>query len=369
MSTDEKKFSIRLKAAGLSEVNGEIIAQGFLDIEGITQLKVDDYQREVLKSTGLKSTRRTRLEIAVSEGARLPSIVLGMRGQDFRMSGDDMLLYDPVYIVDGLQRTHAMKSHAEKGGTGNLLIGCEVRFQTSKETEKELFQTLNLRRTPMSPNVILRNARDRNKAILTLYGLSVVDSRSPLFERVQWTQRRRIGEVLTALSVTQVADRLHRHIDIPSTRDINNKGAHKQSGAETKMMVLDKRSSAIGLKTFRENVGEFFDVLDQTFGLRKIEYSELATHLRGNFLLVLAQLFSDHDDFWDQNQLVVNAAHKKKLASFRIDAPEVIRLCGGSNTTRPILYGMLKEHMGKGLKKNHLRPRQQSASKEMDDAA
>lgn len=369
--SDEKKYSIRLKAAGLSEVNGEIIAQGFLDIEALKQLKVGDYQREVLKSTGVKQQRRTRLEVAVADGARLPSIVLGMRGQDFRQSGDDILLYDPVYIVDGLQRSFAMMSYAEKSEAEakDLLIGCEVRFQTSRETEKELFQTLNLRRTPMSPNVILRNSKDHNKAVLTLYGLSVVDSRSPLFERVQWTQRRRVGEMLTALTVSQVADKLHRHVDIPATRNINNKGGSKQSGVESRMATLEKRSTAIGLKTFRENVSEFFDMVDQTFGLRKIEYSELATHLRGNFLLILAQMLSDHEDFWDKGQLTINAVHKRKIASFRIDAPEVVRLAGGSNTTMPMLYAMLKEHMNKGMKKNHLKPRKQDASKDMDEAA
>ncbi len=367
--SDEKKYSIRLKAAGLSEVGGEIIAQGFLDIEALKQLKVGDYQREVLKATGIRMQRRTRLEVAVSEGARLPAIVLGMRGQDFRQSGDDILLYDPVYIVDGLQRTFAMMSHAEKAGEAGLLIGCEVRFQTSREIEKELFQTLNLRRTSMSPNIILRNSKDHNKAVLTLYGLSCTDSRSPLFKRVQWTQRRRVGEMVTALTVSQVADRLHRHVDVPNTRNVNNKGGSKQSGVETRMATLDKRATAIGLKMFRENVSEFFDVVDQAFGLRKIEYSELATHLRGNFLLVLAQLLSDHEDFWDNGQLVVSAAHKRKLAAFRIDAPEIVRLAGGSNTTMPMLYTLLKEHMSKGLRKNHLKPRKQDASKEMDEAA
>src|SRR5689334_6265223 len=116
MTTEPKdgRFSLRLRQAGLTEVNGEIIAQGFMDLEGLMQLKVADYQREVLKSTGEKANRRTALEKAVDDGARLPAIVLGMRGQNFRSSGDDLLLYDAVYIVDGLQRTFAMKSSGER---------------------------------------------------------------------------------------------------------------------------------------------------------------------------------------------------------------------------------------------------------------
>lgn len=365
------KFSIRLRNAGLTEVNGEIIAQGFLDIEGLSQLKVDDYQREVLKSTGVKMQRRSRLEIAVTEGARLSSIVLGMRGENFRTSGDDLLLYDNVYVVDGLQRISAMAEVAEKQGPKGLLIGAEVRFATSKETEKELFHILNTRRTPMSPNILLRNARDKNKAILTLYGLSMSDSTSPLFERVQWTQRRNIGERVTALGVAQVANKLHYHVQYKLKRQSGTAVRHTGAGAEGTMSTLDARANEIGLKTFRENVIEFFDVIDQTFGLKKIEYSELAVHLRVNFMLVLAQLFSDHSDFWHNDNLRVSAAHKSKLKTFPLDDPNVIKLAGGSNTTQPILYSLLKHHMDKGKKTNRLTARKQDVPEpqEMEAAA
>lgn len=366
--------SVRLRNAGLTEVNGEVIAQGFLDLDSINQLRVGDYQREVLKTTGSSRNRRTGIEIAVSQGARLPTIVIGMRGQNFRSSGDDILLYDPLFIVDGLQRVSALKEHANKHPEDikNLLIGAEVRFATNREVEKELFQTLNLRRTSMSPNVILRNLRDTHRAVLTLYGLSTNDSTSPLFERVQWTQRKNRGELLTALSVVQVADTLHRHITpIGLGKAPTGKGTGKTSGsgALTRVTTLDRRANTIGLKTFRENVVEFFDALDETWGFRKIEYSELATHLRGNFMQVLAQLFSDHDDFWSGDRLVVSALHKKRLALFRIDDPNIVKLAGGSNTTKPILYSLLRDHMNKGMKKNRLRARKEDASKEMDAAA
>lgn len=366
MTTEPKdKFSVRLRQAGLTEVNGEIIAQGFVDIEAIGQLKVADYQREVLKGTGDRAHRLTTLERAVDDGTRLPAIVLGMRGENFRSSGDDLLLNDPVYIVDGLQRTHAMQSSAERHPerAEGMMIGCEVRFGTSHETEKELFQTLNTKRTGMSPNVILRNARDKNKAILTIYGLSTSDSTSPIYDRVQWGQRRTRGQLFTALAVVRTMDMLHRHTNYKTGRGVVGAGAHGGGHAVANMLsVIDRKSQAVGLKTFRENICEFFDVVDQSFGLRAIEYGELSPHLRTNFLIILARLLSDHEDFWDGNQLNVSTTHKKKLASFAIDDPNIIRLCGGSNTTQPILYGLIKEHMNKGLKSRHLTPRQRDAS-------
>lgn len=371
------KDSIRLINSGMTEVGGEIVATGFLDAEGLGQLKVGDYQREVLKSTGVKNTKRTGLQMAVARGARLPTIVLGMRGQKFRSSGPDMLLYDDVYIVDGLQRTFALKSHAEDHpeAAHTIMQPVEIRFDTSYEIEKELFQTLNLKRTPMSPNIILRNGRDTNKAILTLYGLSTSDSTSPLFDRVQWTQRRGRSELLTALAVARVIDDLHKHVKYPQKRVIGSgifvrQERNNGAGILGKMQTLDRRSQAVGLKMFRENVIEYFEAIDVAFGLRKIEYGELATHLRGNFLLCVAQLFSEHEDFWQGNQLVVPTAHKKKLAAFAIDDPNVQKLAGGSNTTKVILYSLLVEHMNKGMKKNHLRARRVAMTDlEEDEAA
>src|ERR1700682_3863362 len=70
--------TVRLLNAGLDERDGEIIAHGWLDLESMNLLRVDDYQREVLSFNG---SRKGSIREAIEEGVRLPDIMLGMRGQ------------------------------------------------------------------------------------------------------------------------------------------------------------------------------------------------------------------------------------------------------------------------------------------------
>ena len=106
---------VKLVNAGLHEVNGEIVAHGWLSIDAMGGLKIDDYQREVLARTGGK----TNLQKAVEEDAILPDVVLGMRGESFSTHGTAMTLNDHVYIIDGLQRifTHLglPRQHRHRG--------------------------------------------------------------------------------------------------------------------------------------------------------------------------------------------------------------------------------------------------------------
>lgn len=341
---DDDKPKLKLLNAGLNQIGNEIIAHGWIDIDSLGLLKVDDYQREELGKIG----KKTALQSAVEKGAALPDIMLGMRGQRFTSSGKSMFLEDPVFIIDGLQRVCALKmaDDALNGKSPTRLIGAEVRFGTTKESEKDLFIALNTSRVPVSPNVILRNMRDNHKGILTLYGLSNADKEFPLYHRVSWNQRMKRGELVTALMMAKVTIGLHQPAS--STR------------AATIASSIDTVAERIQLATLRENVKSFFTVLEECWGISGVEYGTPSTHLRGNFMETLAKVFRTHSDFWKKENLYVVSDLRKRLKNFPISDPEVVRLSAAGNMAQHILFNMIVSHMNYGKhKKNYLKPRQE----------
>src|SRR6266576_991597 len=112
--------------------------------------------------------------------------------------------------------------------------------------------------------------------------------------------------------------------------------------------TLDTMAKASGLQNFRGNIHAYFEVLDEVWGLRGIKYTDRATNTRVNFMIQLAAMFSDHEDFWDGNKLVLDASQKAKLKSFPIDDPTIIRLAGAGSAAGILLYRYMVDHMNKG---------------------
>ncbi len=339
MSAKETKepVIVRLDQAALDDKGGEIVAHGWLSIDALQNLRVGDYQREILETRGHKSTMRK----AIEEGARLPDIVLGMRGEKYTPRSGTMLLEDDVYIVDGLQRVSALRKHAADNPeeASKVHIGAEVRFNTTRDTEEALFTVLNVRRKAMSPSVILRNRRNHSDGVATLYGLTMNDKNFALYGKVCWDQQMHRGELTTAVSFSKACITLLRHT-APGGRQI--------SSSNMLPKTLDAMAKASGLQNFRSNIHAYFETLDEVWGLRGIKYSDRATHTRVNFMIQLAAVFSDHEDFWDGNKLVLDAGQKAKLKSFPLDDPTIIRLAGAGSAAGMLLYRHLIDHLNKG---------------------
>lgn len=337
------KEVIRLQRSSLDDLSGEIIAHGWLDIEAIEHLRVGDYQREILEAP--RGGRKSSLRVAIESGERLPDIMLGMRGEKYTPRGTDMLLESDVYVVDGLQRISALRKHAadHPEDAKNILIGTEVRFNTTRETEKDLFTKLNVNRKAMSPSVILRNERNNSNGVATLYGLSMHDKTCAMLGKVCWDQQMHRGELCTALAFTKTCITLQRH---------TAQGGRHLSTLRIIPGILDNQAAAIGLQNFRSNIITFYNVIDEVWGLRGIKYTDKATQTRLNFLIQLAAMFSDHEDFWEGKKLTVDASQKAKLKSFPIDDPTVIRLAGSGSSVGLLLYRLLVDHMNKGKATN-----------------
>jgi hypothetical protein len=340
---------VKLQNASLDERSGEIIAHGWLDIDALETLRVGDYQREVLENP--RGGRRSSLRVAIESGERLPDISLGMRGEKYIQRGNAMVLENDIFIIDGLQRVSALRKHAadHPEDAKNVLIGAEVRFNTSRDSEAALFTALNVHRKAMSPNVILRNARNSSNGIATLYGLSLHDKSCALLGKVCWDQQMHRGELLTALAFTKVCITLHRHMA---------PGGRHTSTLRLIPGTADNMASAAGLQNFRSNIITFLDAVDEAWGLRGIKYADKATQTRLNFLLQLAAMISDHEDFWDGKKLRIDAAQKSKLKSFPIGDPTIIRLAGSGPSAGILLYRLFIDHMNKSRSvNNHLTTR------------
>src|SRR5258706_9489641 len=106
MKDAKEPVTVRLQLAALDEKNGEIIAHGWLDLEALQNLRVGDYQREILETRNQRSSLRK----AVAAGDRLPDIMLGMRGQRYTNGrGGGLLLENDVFIIVRLHRVSSLR--------------------------------------------------------------------------------------------------------------------------------------------------------------------------------------------------------------------------------------------------------------------
>ncbi len=337
---------VTLIHAALDEMpNGDIVLRGVVKPECLRHLKIDDYQREALPLTALSSIIE-----AVQGGKRLPDIELGMRGQRFkeRENGEFDLL-DEVFIIDGLQRTNGCLHVLAMNPDVPVRLGAIVHFSTTKEEERERFRILNTLRSRVSANIILRNLAAESKAVETLIALSQNDPNFVLRQRISWQQKMTRGELLTAVTFAKTVGRL-----------VSHKAGARRTKIEELVPALDKAVGVFGVNVLRENIRYFFDLIDECWGIRRVQYREGAAHLKGSFLYVLAAILSDHHDFWKQpeeRRLFVDVSLKRKLALFPVTDPEIVRMASSGGKARDHLYMMMRDHINSGKRTKRLSSR------------
>ena len=361
----DKDTEIKVLNAALDErEGGEVILRGVIASESLVHLRTDDYQREVLRPISATRGKPSPIRTAVVKGITLPDVELGMRGLRCDSRGGTYILKDPVYIIDGLQRISTVRGYNELNPEepSKTQIGAVIHFGTTKEYEKERFLALNTSRTPMSPNVILRNAREEHPSVLTLYGLTNNDKDFPLYGRVSWQQNAMRGQLLSALILARTAAAIHKHVPSADKRGttrgaVDSVGSIKVTGVAT---ALDNTVKTLGLRHFRENVKTFFEIIDEVYGLRVIEYRELAVQTKGNFLITLASVMSAHANFWENGastMLQIDADMRKRLKNFPIHDPSIERMAGAGSAVAPLLFNMMVEHLNKGRRQHRLQAR------------
>jgi hypothetical protein len=339
--------SIKILNGALDETTlrgGTIILRGVVDPECLKLLKTDDYQREVMPLPP-----GHRLMQAIKKGEPFPDIELGVRGENFVERNEAIFIQNDVYIIDGLQRVSAaIRYHTLTGN--HARVGATVHFNTTREWEKERFDVLNTAGVKVSPNILLRNYRDKHDSVALLYDICDDDTRFVLHKRVSWKQNMTRTDLLTAMMLCRTVMALHAHMGLYGAKNANIM-------AEQMDVMLKK----VGAQNFRMNVRGFYELIDECWGVSMIQYKDVAPQLKGTFLVVMARVLSDHEDFWqlDDKKLFINADLRKKLSQFPLSDPTVVNLASSGGKAHYILYGMLVDHLDRGKIKNKLRKREQ----------
>lgn len=337
---------IRLFNAALDDASDSpagIVLRGALDITTLGEILVDDYQREAqpLASQG-------RIIAALKAGDRLPDVDLGMRGSDFTSKGGEFLLKNKTYVIDGLQRISTIIAYGKEAR-----IGATVHFNTTRDWERARFHKLNNWRSKVSPNVTLRNMREDNAGLLMLYGLSY-DKGFVLCDRITWGQRMSRVELITALNLSKATLRLHAH---------KSGKTGGSSSLDDIASVLLTTAKAVGMQQVRNNMKTFFNLIDECWGIKSVQFKDGAIHMRGSFLSVVAKLLSDHHDFWsdaDEKKLFISIDLKRKIAQFPVFDPSVRNLVGSSGKANEVLYLLLRDHINSGKRTKRLRVRSEA---------
>jgi hypothetical protein len=302
---------------------------------------VDDYQRERVPISSKSSLVNALKKISNN----VPDVVLGCRGGNISGKADVTYIKDPTYVIDGLQRISAALHLIDTGIKLDPRLGCAVHFNTTAESEADLFRILNTTRIKLSPNILLRNLRGSNAAIAMLYKMSTEDEDFVLYDRVCWKQMMKRNDLLTALMLMKTTGQLHSSFGPGISTHI----PEATSGLLTTMRSFTKRD------TMRDNVKEFFAVVDEIWGIREVAFREKSTHLRGGFLFALALTFARHKNFWDEHRrLIVPPDIRKKLGTFPIQDPTVIQLASSGTTVKTMLLNMLVEHLNSSKRTRRL---------------
>jgi len=320
----------------------QIVLRGVVHPQSLGKLLMGDYQREALPQSSL-----AEMIEAVRNHTSLPDIELGMRGARISNHGDDNFwLLDPVYVIDGQQRRNATLTLLEAMPNHDVRLGAMVHFNTTVEWERERFHILNAKRSKVSPNILMKNARHTNYAVLTLYGLSTNTPAFSMYSRVCWRQKTNSDELISAVTFAKVAANLHRHL----------------SGASGTRIIellpsIERQAREVTLAVWRRNIEVFFEMIDTCFGIRTIRLPGTPVYMRTAFLITMAKIINDHLNFWrlpGGNELYFDPAFIDKMKKFPVFDPTVAPLCSTSGSSRNLLQTLIINHINSGRRINKL---------------
>jgi len=335
-------MAISVIHAALDETEqGEVILRGVIEPASLLGLQVGEYQREVAPLPTIM-----QLVKALDIGT-VPDIELGMRGNNYReVEPGHVVLYDPVYIIDGQERVEAGKFKLSRNDAVKPRIGAMIHIGTTEEWERERFRILNMERTKLSPNVILRNWRYDYPFVELVYRLCDDRRAFVLAGRVSWQQRQKRQELITATTMLKVIGRLHAHL-----------GPSRSVVIGELVTGLEKVREQITDTVMRENIKVFFRTIDEVWGIRNVQFKEGAVYMRGTFLEMLARVFSNHLEFWKGNRLTIDPDMVKKLRLFPYRDPSIVQLTSSAGPARELLYTYMVKHINSGRRTRRLTPR------------
>lgn len=295
-------MDVRLLNCAYNSENGTY--QGTLDPRTYDGVEIGPYQREVLDN------KVKEIVEELEKGALLPPIMLVTRGNNIHYDHRSMIaiVREIIRDVDGQQRLTACKEYFRKTGK-NPQLSFLLETNVSEERETEIFLSLNTTGTRLKAGKIIKekfNLLNHSKALVAL-----TETRSfPLFDRVCWGQLRSTKQVLTGAVFVKVCAALHSRYGFART----NK-ADDLAEAVEKMMV------DVTPGIFLTNVKVFFQLVERVWGfVKKDEYGHTmkrgVPQITGGFLITLATVFSEHEQFWEGRSFKVPSDLESKLAQY-----------------------------------------------------
>lgn len=329
---------LRVMSGALDELTeGQIVLRGVIDPGSLGGLLQPTYQRETLR----KAKTQELMEAFRGSTGRVPDVELAVRGERYGCtdSNGTYTITGDVYIIDGLQRISAARQFVSEGG--KPLVGAMIHFETTEEWERERFDILNMCRTRLSPNILLRNRTAQCPSLCRLHDLCA-DESFALCQRVSWSQYMRREELLTALCFLKTVMRLHSKF-----------GAGRYVSVAGLWQALPPMMSSVGHATMIENVKTFFELLDSSWGIRGILYKDRATHLKSGFLFALADVISAYPTFWSGKSLRIDRDLQKKIGQFGLHDPNV-RAMACSTSSIGLLGRLIADHINSGRRTRRL---------------
>jgi len=347
--------SVKVVRAYLDDTGNGTVIRGAIDIDSLKALEVGSYQREVQPVTTLQKIKR-----GYAQGV-VPDIFLSMRGTKVRRGQNDgeFFLLDPTFIVDGLQRvTAAIQIVNDPTATTRPNVGAEVHLGRDEAWEREMFRILNLERTRLSSNVIIRNAAEdcsSASALLKLAG----ERDFALRDRICFGQNMRREHLITAVTYLKIAGTLHSRFGASLSSDVL-----AIVGGLDRIVDGQAGKDGIGERAFRENVRTFFNVIRDVWGLSQITVRETCPYIKYGFLHMLSLFITRMPQLWDDDKkrFRIERDVLKKMEQFPLNDPTVRDLCSASGQAEKVLYQMFLEHMNRGRRTNRFVDHQLLAS-------
>src|SRR5215471_2882882 len=200
---------IRLYNGGLDDDDetDDIVLRGVLDQSTIKYIRMAWYQRE----QGFSKAHIDQMVTTLLLGRKVADVTIGMRGEKYTESkGDIFTLHDDCYCTDGGQRLYAAAIALKERPTLKIKIGAKIYFNTTEESENEMFCQLGTTQKRISASVLIRNWKMKSLAAKVLVDLNE-DPDFALHTRVAWGQVKTRHELITGYSLTRVIGALHSH--------------------------------------------------------------------------------------------------------------------------------------------------------------
>ena len=332
---------IKLRSTRISdgESPGRRIIRGELEPESLMALEFDWYQRGRLSPGKLN-----RLMRGVREGSEFPDITVGMRGHDFAEIGNStaLELFDPCYVIDGMQRVSAFIMVMEDSPEIPIRLGVKAFLDSDVDFENRLFTKMNTGHTSVSACVILRNEKEHSRLAGTLYGLTVTDRDFALHNRICWQQvvdGSVGGHLMRGNVLLKILATLHAHI-------------MRGPGILNKVLDLltscERKIDLVGLHQSRLNLIAFFDAIDEAWGIRQAPIKFGTVYLQDGWTQVVAKIFNNHREFWHGKELFISRDAVRDLRKINPNDAELVGLARGNRTQHLMLYQLMLNIMNKG---------------------